>query len=201
MHSWSSDETRLNFLSCAGRNVASTCVSPVPAARCGRRSLDTEGMDVDAGTGTMTSVKVLCLCLNSMTTNEDGSAHNSGGITRATARPARVMPRPVSDGASEIRPPPGARRLLVWSTQAAIRWAIATSGRMGTAAVNLAALDVDPVQIPVITRDQVRYAKPDPDLFLAAESRRRTDVFDRSMKELNCPVYLCRLNRSTQHSR
>jgi beta-phosphoglucomutase-like phosphatase (HAD superfamily) len=39
---------------------------------------------------------------------------------------------------------------------------------METAAVNLAALDVDPVQIPVITRDQVRYAKPDPDLFLAA---------------------------------
>jgi hypothetical protein len=89
------------------------------------------------------------------------------------------MPRPVSDGASEIRPPPGARRLLVWSTQAAIPWAIATSSRMETAAVNLAALDVDPVQIPVITRDQVRYAKPDPDLFLAAESRRRTDVFDR----------------------
>ena len=39
---------------------------------------------------------------------------------------------------------------------------------METAAVNLAALDVDPVQIPVITRDQVRYANPDPDLFLAA---------------------------------
>jgi beta-phosphoglucomutase-like phosphatase (HAD superfamily) len=65
-------------------------------------------------------------------------------------------------------PPPGARKLLVWSTQAAIPWAIATSSRMETAAVNLAALDVDPVQIPVITRDQVRYAKPDPDLFLAA---------------------------------
>jgi phosphoglycolate phosphatase-like HAD superfamily hydrolase len=78
----------------------------------------------------------------------------------------RVMPRPVSDARAR-----SARRLAhanVWSTQAAIPWAIATSSRMETAAVNLAALDVDPVQIPVITRDQVRYAKPDPNLFLAA---------------------------------
>jgi phosphoglycolate phosphatase-like HAD superfamily hydrolase len=42
---------------------------------------------------------------------------------------------------------------------------------METAAVNLAALDVDPRRIPVITRDQVKYAKPDPDLFLAAAAR------------------------------
>lgn len=81
----------------------------------------------------------------------------------------RVMPRPVSDArARSARRLAHARKLLVWSTQAAIPWAIATSSRMETAAVNLAALDVDPVQIPVITRDQVRYAKPDPDLFLAA---------------------------------
>jgi phosphoglycolate phosphatase-like HAD superfamily hydrolase len=109
------------------------------------------------------------------------------------------MPRPVSDGASEIRPPPGARRLLVWSTQAAIPWAIATSSRMETAAVNLAALDVDPVQIPVITRDQVRYAKPDPDWLQNLDDELMYLIG--SMKELNCPVYLCRLNRSTQHRR
>jgi phosphoglycolate phosphatase-like HAD superfamily hydrolase len=42
---------------------------------------------------------------------------------------------------------------------------------METAAVNLAALDVDPRQTIVITRDQVKYAKPDPDLFLAAAAR------------------------------
>jgi hypothetical protein len=41
--------------------------------------------------------------------------------------------------ASEIRPLPGARKLLVWLIQAAIPWAIATSSRK-TAAVNLAAL-------------------------------------------------------------
>jgi HAD superfamily hydrolase (TIGR01549 family) len=73
--------------------------------------------------------------------------------------------------ASEIRPLPGARELLGWLTNAAIPWAIATSGRMETAAVNLAALGVDSERVPVITRDQVRYAKPDPDLFLAAAKR------------------------------
>ena len=70
-----------------------------------------------------------------------------------------------------IRPLPGARALLDWLTEASIPWAIATSGRMETAAVNLAALGVDPAVRPVVTRDQVRYAKPDPDLFIAAAGR------------------------------
>ena len=63
---------------------------------------------------------------------------------------------------------PGAKELLAFLTAAGIPWAIATSGRMETAAVNLAALGVDPAKVPVVTRDQVKYAKPDPDLFLAA---------------------------------
>ena len=71
----------------------------------------------------------------------------------------------------EIRPLPGARELLAWLTDAGIAWAIATSGRMETAAINLEALGVDPDRIPVVTRDQVKYAKPDPDLFLAAAER------------------------------
>ncbi|WP_315720363.1 MULTISPECIES: HAD family hydrolase [unclassified Bradyrhizobium] len=70
-----------------------------------------------------------------------------------------------------VRPLPGARELLAFLTDAGIPWAIATSGRMETAAVNLAALGVDPRQSPVVTRDEVRYAKPDPDLFLAAAAR------------------------------
>src|SRR5262245_1319629 len=73
--------------------------------------------------------------------------------------------------APRIRPLPGARELLAWLSEAGVPWAIATSGRMETAAVNLAALGVDPAHTPVITRDQVRYAKPDPDLFLAAAER------------------------------
>jgi HAD superfamily hydrolase (TIGR01509 family) len=71
----------------------------------------------------------------------------------------------------DIRPLPGARELLAWLTDAGIAWAIATSGRMETAAINLEALGVDPGKIPVVTRDQVKYAKPDPDLFLAAAAR------------------------------
>jgi HAD superfamily hydrolase (TIGR01509 family) len=73
--------------------------------------------------------------------------------------------------ADRIRPLPGARELLAWLTDAGIQWAIATSGRMETAAVNLTALGVDPARTPVVTRDQVKYAKPDPDLFLAAAAR------------------------------
>jgi HAD superfamily hydrolase (TIGR01509 family) len=71
----------------------------------------------------------------------------------------------------QVRPLPGARDLLGFLTDAGIPWAIATSGRMETAAVNLAALGVDPKASPVVTRDEVRYAKPDPDLFLAAAAR------------------------------
>ena len=71
----------------------------------------------------------------------------------------------------QIRPLPGARELLAWLSDAGIPWAIATSGRMETAGVNLAVLGVDPNRIPVVTRDQVKYAKPDPDLFLAAAAR------------------------------
>ncbi len=42
---------------------------------------------------------------------------------------------------------------------------------METARVNLDALGVDPDRVPVVTRDMVKYAKPDPDLFLAAADR------------------------------
>jgi HAD superfamily hydrolase (TIGR01509 family) len=73
--------------------------------------------------------------------------------------------------ASQIRPLPGACELLSWLSETGVPWAIATSGRMETAAVNLLALGVDPDRIPVVTRDQVKYAKPDPDLFLAAAAR------------------------------
>src|SRR5215467_9411853 len=73
--------------------------------------------------------------------------------------------------AGSVRPLPGARELLSWLTVARIRWAVATSGRMETAAINIVAFGVDPDRIPVVTRDQVRYAKPDPDLFITAAER------------------------------
>ncbi|MFF9549898.1 HAD family hydrolase [Methylobacterium fujisawaense] len=71
----------------------------------------------------------------------------------------------------QIRPLPGAKALLDTLTAAGIPWAIATSGRMETARVNLDALGVDTDRVPVVTRDMVKYAKPDPDLFLAAADR------------------------------
>jgi HAD superfamily hydrolase (TIGR01509 family) len=71
----------------------------------------------------------------------------------------------------QIRPLPGAKALLDTLTAAGIPRAIATSGRMETARVNLDALGVDPDRVPVVTRDMVKYAKPDPDLFLAAADR------------------------------
>ncbi|TDV04934.1 HAD family hydrolase [Paraburkholderia caballeronis] len=71
----------------------------------------------------------------------------------------------------QVRPLPGARELLDALTQSGTRWAIATSGRIATASVNLAALGVDPAVTTVVTRDEVRHAKPDPDLFIGAALR------------------------------
>ena len=72
---------------------------------------------------------------------------------------------------SSVVPLPGARKLLDALTEAKIPWAIATSGRLRTAAPNLDALGVDPEKSVVVTRDQVRFAKPDPDLFIEAARR------------------------------
>jgi HAD superfamily hydrolase (TIGR01549 family) len=72
---------------------------------------------------------------------------------------------------SNIRPLPGARELLTVLTSAEIPWAIATSGRMETAGPVLETLGVDLTRTPVVTRDQVKYAKPEPDLFLTAAHR------------------------------
>ena len=72
--------------------------------------------------------------------------------------------------AEQIRPLPGARELLRFLTAAGVPWAIATSGRLETAGAVLQMLEVPPA-VPVVTRDQVEHAKPDPDLFLAAAGR------------------------------
>lgn len=71
---------------------------------------------------------------------------------------------------------PGARELLSHLTENDIPWAIATSGRMLTAGPVLKILGVDPDKNVVITRDMVRYAKPDPDLFIAAAEKLDVDI-------------------------
>ena len=68
----------------------------------------------------------------------------------------------------DVRPLPGARDLLTYLTEFGIPWAVATSGRIETAGPVLKTLGVNSDEVPVITRDMVNRAKPDPDLFLAA---------------------------------
>jgi HAD superfamily hydrolase (TIGR01509 family) len=71
----------------------------------------------------------------------------------------------------EVRPLPGAHELLKYLTENKTPWAVATSGRMETAKPTFDALGIDPAAASVVTRDQVKYGKPDPDLFLAAADR------------------------------
>jgi HAD superfamily hydrolase (TIGR01509 family) len=69
-----------------------------------------------------------------------------------------------------IQPLPGARELLQQLSRVKVPYAIATSGRPEGARSALERLGVGP-EIPVITRQEVQRAKPDPDLFLAAARR------------------------------
>ncbi|HET6374889.1 MAG TPA: HAD family hydrolase, partial [Methylocella sp.] len=70
-----------------------------------------------------------------------------------------------------VRPLPGARELLAHLTAAKIPWAIATSGRKDTARPVIETLGIEFDSVPLVTRDMVKYAKPDPDLFLTAAER------------------------------
>jgi HAD superfamily hydrolase (TIGR01509 family) len=70
----------------------------------------------------------------------------------------------------QVRPLPGARRLLETLSELHVPWAIATSGSEKTARPTIAMLGI-PEGVPIVTRDQVAYAKPNPDLFLAAAER------------------------------
>jgi HAD superfamily hydrolase (TIGR01549 family) len=108
----------------------------------------------------------------------------SGGLMlnallRETGRPVskkeaeeiqRVHSRVYAEQASSLRVLPGAQQLLDTLAGHRIPHAIATSGRLHNAqhALNLLKLADG---MPIVTRDDVRFAKPDPDLFLAAARR------------------------------
>jgi HAD superfamily hydrolase (TIGR01549 family) len=79
--------------------------------------------------------------------------------------------------AAQVRPLPGATELLKYLTSARVPWAIATSGRLESASLSLRLLDIAD-DVPIITRDLVRHAKPDPDLFLAAAEKLNIPVSD-----------------------
>jgi HAD superfamily hydrolase (TIGR01549 family) len=78
---------------------------------------------------------------------------------------------------AQVRPLPGARELLAYLSSNRVPWAIATSGRLESARPTLQLLGVHP-DVPVITRDQVAHAKPDPDLFLTAAARLGVEISD-----------------------
>jgi HAD superfamily hydrolase (TIGR01509 family) len=108
----------------------------------------------------------------------------SGGLMlnallRETGRPVSkkdaehiqaVHAKVYAEQASSLRVLPGAQELLDTLAAQAVPHAIATSGRMQSAQHALKLLKLT-ANVPVVTRDDVRFAKPDPDLFLAAGER------------------------------
>jgi HAD superfamily hydrolase (TIGR01509 family) len=93
---------------------------------------------------------------------------------RVTKAEAENLARLHEEAYARLRPQvrvlPGALDLLASLSGAGVPWAIATSGRPASAQPMLALLQLG-FDVPVITRDQVEHAKPDPDLFLEAAKR------------------------------
>lgn len=88
-------------------------------------------------------------------------------ISRVKKRQGEIFGRQ----APHIEPLPGASALLAALARADIPWAIATSGSPEDTALNLKKLGVDASQATVLTGDDVRQGKPEPDVFLAAAER------------------------------
>src|ERR1051325_10627108 len=77
--------------------------------------------------------------------------------------------------ASQVRPLPGASELLSYLTASNVPWAIATSGRLDSANLSLRLLGIN-TDVPIIARDMVQHANPDPDLFLACWTMSRVMI-------------------------
>jgi HAD superfamily hydrolase (TIGR01509 family) len=89
----------------------------------------------------------------------------------------RLHAEAYAERSGELHPLPGARQLLEYLSELEVPWAIATSGDAESALPALDLLDV-PENVPVVTRDQVQRAKPDPDLFVTAAARLGADIAD-----------------------
>ena len=87
--------------------------------------------------------------------------------TETLRRLADAHARFYLERAASVVPLPGARELLLHLHERGVPFAIATSGarRTATTAIEMFGL---PDDVPVVTRDLVERAKPDPHLFLAA---------------------------------
>jgi HAD superfamily hydrolase (TIGR01509 family) len=131
-----------------------------------REALDHEGIDLSVWR-IHRRIGMSGALFTNMLLRETGLAISSELVERLRERHAEAYTR----HRHQVRPLPGARELLNYLTEIGNPCAVATSGRMETAKLNLDALGIDPAVVPVVTRDQVKYAKPDPDLFLAAVDR------------------------------
>ncbi|TAL88864.1 MAG: HAD family hydrolase [Rhodanobacter sp.] len=138
-----------------------------------KEALDSEGLDVSVWR-IHRKIGMSGGLFANMLLRETGLEITEERLERLRDRHAQAFNRQHALGS--VRPLPGSRELLAHLTAQDIPWAIATSGRMETARHNLAALGVDPARVPVVTRDQVRHAKPDPDLFIAAAERLGVDI-------------------------
>lgn len=76
--------------------------------------------------------------------------------------------------AQTVVPLPGARELLGVLGSHQVPFAIATSGARAVAEAGLALLGI-PATVPIVTRDLVERAKPDPHLFLVAAAKLNVD--------------------------
>jgi HAD superfamily hydrolase (TIGR01509 family) len=102
---------------------------------------------------------------------ETGRIMNAEQIEKVQRAHADAYSRRVE----RVRPLPGALKLLAALTHLGTPWAIATSGRSIFAQQAITQLQITP-SVPVVTRDDVLHAKPDPDLFLAAAARLNANI-------------------------
>jgi HAD superfamily hydrolase (TIGR01509 family) len=102
--------------------------------------------------------------LTDMLFREIGVALSQKKIAQLQQRHKSAYARRMRD----VKPLPGAIELLRTLSDAGIGWAIASSGRRVAVDPMLEMLKVNRRKTIVITRDDVEFAKPNPDLFLAA---------------------------------
>ncbi|UEM03171.1 HAD family hydrolase [Skermanella rosea] len=136
-----------------------------------QEALDAEGIDLSAWR-IHRKIGMSGGLFTNMLVRETGLDIEQDLLDRLRARHAEAYRRQ----SGRLRALPGSRELLAHLTNSGIPWTIATSGRMETAAPALEVLGIDLEKIKVVTRDQVKYAKPDPDLFLTAVERLGVDI-------------------------
>jgi HAD superfamily hydrolase (TIGR01509 family) len=89
---------------------------------------------------------------------------------KAAAKLKRTHARLFAAQLRDVRALPGAQDLVRHLTTMGVAWAVATSGALASARPLLKLINLPP-DVPVITRDDVAHAKPNPDLWIAAAAR------------------------------